>query len=166
MAAVGCLSAWKWSNTSSWISAGVNENRDVGLNGVRKLQAPAGSTSLLLISDLGRTCHSYREINSSLTLPLVSKCLFFFKSWAAFSEDINLRSSLISSEPCLSAPDEHLVLYLQWLSNFRWAGKLRFLSSKCIPEPLFFLMCLFSPPSPFHFNLQFFRSFSSECKYR
>lgn len=86
-------------------------------------------------------------------------------SLAASSAHTHLHSSLMIGKPCQFTLDEYLTLHIQCLSSFRWAGKLRFFSSKCTPESLFFL--LFPPsPLPFHFNLQFLRSFSSQCKHR
>lgn len=52
-AAVGYLSAWKQAIFGSRLPAGANANGDVQLNGVVKMQAPAESTDLLLIADLG-----------------------------------------------------------------------------------------------------------------
>lgn len=53
MAGVGYLSAWKESNGGSQLPAGANTNGNVWLNVAVKMQAPAESTDLLLIADLG-----------------------------------------------------------------------------------------------------------------
>lgn len=111
-----CGSSLSTSDASRDLPAGANPNGEIWLNGAVKVWGTSTDCSC----SSGVNLAQLLEIKSSL-----SYFLWFLNAFKKIPADGYLHSSLITSEPCLFTPDEHLVLLFQWPSPFQMVWKIK-----------------------------------------